>query len=39
MPAGMKLIGASTDRADFHHQAAISASKAEGNAVAEIPAL
>ena len=33
MPAGMKLIGASTDRADFHRQAAISASKAEGNAV------
>ncbi|CAE7766979.1 unnamed protein product [Symbiodinium sp. CCMP2592] len=29
---GTKIIGASTDRADFYHQAKVSCSKAEGNA-------
>ncbi|CAE7233553.1 unnamed protein product [Symbiodinium sp. CCMP2456] len=33
VPQGCRIIGASTDRADFYHQARISASKAEGNAV------
>ncbi|CAE6973303.1 unnamed protein product [Symbiodinium natans] len=32
VPRGSKLVGASTDRADFYHQAKISASKIEGNA-------
>ena len=33
VPAGHKLVGASTDRADFYHQARISACKAEGNSI------
>ena len=33
VPAGCRLVGASTDRADFYHQAAVSAAKAEGNTV------
>ncbi|CAE7212545.1 unnamed protein product, partial [Symbiodinium sp. CCMP2456] len=33
VPPGHRLIGASTDRADFYHQAKITASKAEGNCI------
>ncbi|CAE7324477.1 unnamed protein product [Symbiodinium sp. CCMP2456] len=33
VPPGHRLIGASTDRADFYHQARITASKAEGNCI------
>ena len=33
IPKGRCAVGASTDRADFYHQAKVTASKAEGNSV------